>query len=89
MCFFRRKIKESEETLEALDLAIQQAHNRLIILNSKIENGPLVCSICCENKIDTALIPCGHLFCNNCVKGASNCFFCRKNISQQQKIFLN
>ena len=90
MKFLKKKIKESEETLLALNSAIQQAENKLIMLNNKLKKKDnLSCPICFENKINITLIPCGHCFCSNCIQSSSNCYFCRKQIQSKHKIFLN
>lgn len=90
MRFFKKKIKESEDTLLALNSAIQQAENKLIMLNNKLKKKDNVsCPICFEKKINTALIPCGHCFCSDCINQSLQCYFCRKQIQTKQKIFLN
>ena len=67
-------IKDKEETLMALNMAIEQAENKLIILNSKLKKSDnLVCGICFSNQINTTLIPCGHCYCHECIK-ESNVF---------------
>lgn len=83
-------IKDKEETLMALNMAIQQAENKLIILNSKLKKSDnLVCGICFNNQINTTLIPCGHCYCDKCIKESNECFYCRKTITKKHKIFLN
>ena len=74
----------------ALNMAAEQAENKLIILNSKLKKSDnLVCGICFSNQIDTTLIPCGHCYCIDCIKSSKECFYCRKSISTMHKIFLN
>lgn len=46
------------------------------------------CAICLERPRNTAIIPCGHTFCDSCISLLSNCSFCRGNILQSIKIFL-
>jgi hypothetical protein len=47
-----------------------------------------ICSICCENKINTCCNPCGHLYCNNCIRESNSCYICRKNIITTIKIYI-
>jgi hypothetical protein len=46
------------------------------------------CSICYENKLSVCLNPCGHCYCDICIKNTDNCFICRKNIINKIKLFL-
>lgn len=46
------------------------------------------CPICYENKINSCCIPCGHTYCDKCIKNTNNCFICRRNISKNIKIFI-
>lgn len=45
-----------------------------------------ICSICLENIADCTVMPCGHVFCKECIKELkkrdiiSNCSICRQNI---------
>ncbi|AUF82502.1 RING-finger domain-containing protein [Tetraselmis virus 1] len=50
----------------------------------------LNCSICYVNKKDHAIIPCGHVFCESCIKRSGNtwCPSCRKIIQRSIKLFL-
>jgi late competence protein required for DNA uptake (superfamily II DNA/RNA helicase) len=45
------------------------------------------CTICMENKVNCVLIPCGHLYCSNCVISGNTCPHCRDNFSSIQKLF--
>ena len=49
-----------------------------------------LCQICCENPIDSALIPCGHyMMCGSCsdVVAKYDCPVCRISITGKLKIF--
>lgn len=52
-----------------------------------IEKEPL-CSICFEETITTAFVPCGHTFCGTCIKKQTlNCSICRGQIRDRVKLF--
>ena len=48
-----------------------------------------MCGICCSNKLDSVLIPCGHTACNTCLTKLidGNCCYCRTKFNKIQKIF--
>ena len=46
------------------------------------------CSICKMKKISCCAIPCGHTYCNVCVKISKKCSFCKQNINNIQKIYI-
>ena len=51
------------------------------------ESEPL-CSICLEESVSFALNPCGHTFCQSCIKKQNGvCFICRTHIKDKLKIF--
>lgn len=47
------------------------------------------CSVCFEAEISHCLMPCGHTFCEGCIKksGGDKCMTCRTNIQKTVKIF--
>lgn len=46
------------------------------------------CTICMDNKINTALIPCGHSFCPTCAHQMRTCPTCRAPITQRLRLFM-
>jgi hypothetical protein len=47
-----------------------------------------LCSICLEEMVSYALVPCGHTFCQNCGRRQTiQCYICRANIREKTKIF--
>ena len=75
--------------------------NILIKVSNDIKsliNGPNSCSICLNYQINKVVIPCGHTFCDKCLKKNENyyrnnnriscCPICRKNIVNENNIFL-
>jgi hypothetical protein len=64
---------------------------RDIILMSRTvqatEAEPL-CTICLQESIAHTLVPCGHTFCNSCIKRQSGiCFICRTNIREKIRLY--
>lgn len=49
----------------------------------------LTCSLCCEQEINAAFCPCGHMFCcYNCASQLQYCPVCRSNVDNVQHVFL-
>jgi hypothetical protein len=51
---------------------------------------PYSCTICFEKEISHCFIPCGHTFCEGCIKKSftKKCMTCRADIQKTTKIFL-
>ena len=47
------------------------------------------CKICFDSHISTVLIPCGHMYCSNCVENITNCYYCRQQIEKKQKLYFS
>jgi hypothetical protein len=46
------------------------------------------CSICLNDPVSTAIVPCGHTFCGNCVKKQNTtCYICRGTIRERIKLY--
>lgn len=55
--------------------------------HTEVLNIPM-CTICTCDRIQTALIPCGHTFCESCsTKQKAQCYICRTTIKEKQKLF--
>ena len=50
--------------------------------------GDPTCSVCMENRIDNALQPCGHTFCQACAHRVEVCPTCRRTIKSRFKIYV-
>jgi hypothetical protein len=62
---------------------------RIIRFTDSYEKEPL-CTICFDNKISHAFVPCGHTFCSNCLKKQSlNCSICRTNVRDRVKLYFS
>jgi|688.fasta_scaffold02753_9 hypothetical protein len=80
-------IKELKSDLEQKEDIIYLKDEKLKELKSNL-NDLNKCSVCFENKLSVCLNPCGHCYCDICIKNATNCFICRTNIINKIKLFL-
>ena len=52
-----------------------------------------ICSVCFDKEVDTALVPCGHTYCNECAgvdrSRYARCPHCRTQINNKIKIFFS
>lgn len=56
--------------------------------NFKSETHDPQCAICLNDTITTAIVPCGHTFCNNCVKKQNTtCYICRGTIRERVRLY--
>ena len=78
------KLKELKSDLEQKEDIIYLKDEKLKELKSNLNK----CSVCFENKLSVCLNPCGHCYCDICIKNANNCFICRTNIKNKIKLFL-
>ena len=62
---------------------------KLELEENKIINNN-ICSICCENIIDVSCVPCGHTYCEKCIRVPenNNCYICRQNFYRIIRIYI-
>lgn len=48
----------------------------------------LLCSICYEREKNRVIFPCGHTFCDVCIRNLTECPNCRSQINGQMKFYL-
>ena len=50
-----------------------------------------LCSICLSNELAYFLSPCGHTFCDQCVKRIANerCYICRQSFNSKHKLYIS
>ena len=62
---------------------------KLELEENKIINNN-ICSICCENIIDISCVPCGHTYCEKCIRVPenNNCYICRQNFYRIIRIYI-
>jgi len=86
-----------DANISAEYLAMIESYRKFITLRETImmirafsafEKQP-VCSICLEDSVSYALNPCGHTFCQTCIrKHTSNaCFICRSHVKDKIKLY--
>ena len=46
-----------------------------------------LCKICYANEADTAIAPCGHCACEDCITTIKKCPICRSDVNSTLKIF--
>ena len=81
------ELEEKKEIIKELKSDLEQKDEKLKELKSNL-NDLNKCSVCFENKLSVCLNPCGHCYCDICIKNATNCFICRTNIINKIKLFL-
>jgi len=74
--------------LELLETAVHEsaARIRAFVAERRAQEGR--CGICWEHRKNTVLVPCGHVYCGECVKQLRLCPECRAPIQQRQRAFL-
>lgn len=87
------------EEISALQHAISNMKTTLLYQNLKKNSIDLdykknnykdmTCQICFDKNISRVLIPCGHLYCEQCIDNSYECFFCRKSISKIQPMYFS
>jgi len=81
-------IETLNTTIDRMKTCITIHEKNLKELKNK-EASPLECSICMNNKINVALVPCGHTYCDDCICTSSFCYKCRSPIISRIKLYFN
>lgn len=71
----------------------EEVNNNEVVNNNELSNeepdsnidNP--CPVCYVNKKNYVVVPCGHLYCGNCIHSLNNCAICRGNINMIIKTF--
>lgn len=96
---------EYSNLIKSLEIAKIESSNAILILKYANERNKSlkkeleetkassilnICSICCENKINICCIPCGHIYCDKCIRVPenNNCYICRQNFYRILKIYI-
>ena len=80
------RIKESR--LQEYRARYDALHELSCLLYDKINAQKEQCEICIEKERNMACIPCGHVFCRDCIKVGEQCPLCRTEINGFMKIFI-
>merc|ERR1719219_2730707 len=75
-----RHMPSELERLESAFSAVSSLKKKLQERQLEILKSQITCSICWDATRETALIPCGHCFCNPCAGRVQICPICRKPI---------
>jgi hypothetical protein len=93
----KERLKELQEELQSAEKVkhekiaeLEKEKEVQKSLQDNLEESKL-CGICFENEKSKALVPCGHVFCSDCVIvfGSTNCPICREKITNHIKLFLS
>ena len=77
-----RKKKDCEKSVEKIEKVVKKRKQEYIKSKDVME-----CSICMERKVDCVLVPCGHMYCSQCIVGLDECPHCRAVPQKIQKLF--
>lgn len=78
----------SRDQEEALDCGGCQQSRFLQEKLQKLREA-LLCMLCCEEEIDAAFCPCGHMVCcQNCAEQLQSCPVCRSEVEHVQHVYL-
>lgn len=82
-------LKNSIEILEYNKMITNKRYNDELQTHKLKINSINKCQICFDNNLEVVSIPCGHMFCRNCINNSPTCHFCRKKIDNLQHIFFS
>lgn len=85
-------IMDIEKKIESISVAISKIKQQLqqgmdIFQCTSLMSGVRVCPICLNAEVKCFCAPCGHTFCESCVKGIKKCYMCRNNVQSVHKLY--
>ena len=84
---FDEFIKERKRFVTLRNI-ITRSRNAISYTDEPVLSPP--CSICMNEPVKTAFIPCGHTFCLGCAhKNLSSCYICRAKIEKKLKLYFS
>ena len=84
-CHFEETYKKLTEEYKKWNICRQLVTMQTMMTQIKTEPQ---CSICLQEPISCAIVPCGHTFCGNCSKKQNTtCFMCRGQIRERIKLY--
>lgn len=98
---FKESIKKIENTISNAYLAhkkiVEENKNtHLLKIRQLVKtyktikevNSTHICPICLSSNVESFLIPCGHTFCDKCIKKIRlSCFICRQEVQRVSQLF--
>lgn len=82
-----KKIQDIDKNLQECSSILSHLTDTYSILkNAQIG---VTCAICLSNNVDTFCEPCGHVYCNDCIKRSLICYMCKGHIKKQYKIYFS
>lgn len=93
-----KRVERLTQTVAELESKLKQQRSAVAYFESladrssaaNSDNDDSSCIICFEQFVRRTLTPCGHIFCNACIKSCvaanGSCPTCRKNVSEDQLI---
>lgn len=89
-CGYVRRVKGdsfiSQVRIQALETCGKAKLDEEIIVEANSD--PFLCQLCCKNKINIVILPCGHITtCTDCANKLDRCSICRKFISYRVRAF--
>lgn len=82
-----KKVKEEDEENKENDKNKENINVKVANKNKEEDNTKLICKVCYEEEINTALYPCGHTICLSCVFSLNKCHICRSEMEDFFKIY--
>lgn len=68
-------------------LSFQQARADLAAKEAETARATWLCRICLSVEVNSLLIPCGHVMCQNCCAAVTRCPFCRQVVSKAVHLY--
>jgi hypothetical protein len=87
-----QRIPEKIKRFQYLTSQIRMIRKITNISRNTNVNAMPQCTICYTQDVTSALVPCGHMFCEQCLSNLSNdnkCFICRRRSSRILRLFPN
>ena len=77
-----RNKRECEKSLQKIEKVVKRRKEEYHKSKDVME-----CTICMERKVDCVLVPCGHMYCSQCIVGLEECPHCRHRPDKIQRLF--
>lgn len=79
----KRIIHETDKFNDLVQsLVVEEVHKKIQ------DKDPLYCKVCYEKMVSHICLPCGHLYCEVCIKDIKICHICKQNVNKSQKFYI-